>query len=82
MKVNLDSFAPEERSAWTSERIKSLSERLKSFGTIKSLSLLESKSEDGSRHYKYRAEFADGPMMVDLCLNRDNKITGLQVRSE
>jgi CubicO group peptidase (beta-lactamase class C family) len=81
-KVNLDSFAPEGRSAWMPERIKSLGERLKSFGPVKSLSLLESKSEDGSHHYKYRIEFADGPMMVDLNLNRDNKITGLQIRSE
>lgn len=81
-KVNLEVFAPEERSAWMPERIKGLSERLKSFGPVQSLALVESKNEDGSRHYKYRAEFADGPMMVDLYLNRDNKVTALQVRSE
>ena len=65
-KVNLEVFAPEERSAWMPERIEGLSERLKSFGPVQSLALVESKNEDGSRHYKYRAEFADGPMMVDL----------------
>jgi CubicO group peptidase (beta-lactamase class C family) len=81
-QVNLDSFAPEGRSAWVPERIKGLSERLKSFGSVKSLSLLESQNEDGLHHNKYRVEFADGPMMVDLYLNRDEKITALQVRSE
>jgi CubicO group peptidase (beta-lactamase class C family) len=79
---NLESFAPEERSIWIPERIKGLSERLKSFGALKSMSLLESKNEDGSHHCKYRAEFADGPMVVDLYLNRDGKIAALQVRSE
>jgi hypothetical protein len=79
---NLESFAPEERSIWMPERIKGLSERLKSFGALKSMSLLESKNEAGLRHYKYRAEFVEGPMLVDLFLNRDGKITALQVRSE
>lgn len=80
--ANLESFAPEERSAWMPERIRGLSGKLKSFGPLTSLSLLESKNADGLHHYKYRAEFADGPMMVDVDLNRDNQISGLQVRSE
>jgi CubicO group peptidase (beta-lactamase class C family) len=81
-RVNLDSFAPDERTAWIPDRIKGLSERLKSFGPVESLSLVDSKNEHGSRHYKYRAECADGPMMVDLDLNHDKKITALQIRSE
>ncbi len=80
--VNPGSFAREERSAWMPERIRGLSGKLKSFGPLTSLRLLESKNADGLRHYKYRAEFADGPMMVDVDLNRDNQISGLQVRSE
>lgn len=81
-KVNLESFASEERNLWTPERIRGFSERLKPFGALKSLSLVESKNEEGLRHYKYRCEFAEGPMMVDLYLSRDNKISGLRVRSE
>jgi Beta-lactamase len=81
-KVNLELFAPEGRSAWMPERIKGLSERLKLFGSVESLSLLESQNENALHHYKYRVEFADGPMMVDLYLNRGKKITALQVRSE
>jgi hypothetical protein len=61
---------------------KGLSERLKLFGSVESLSLLESQNENALHHYKYRVEFADGPMMVDLYLNRGKKITALQVRSE
>jgi hypothetical protein len=80
-QVNLESFTPEGRSAWVPERIQGLSERVKSFGSVKSLSLLESKN-DGLHHYKYRVECPDGPMMVDLYLNRDKKIAALQVRSE
>jgi hypothetical protein len=81
-KPSLGSFASEERSMWLPERIKGLSERLKSFGALNSLSLLESKNEDSLRHYIYRAAFADAPMQVDLYLNQDGKIAGLQVRSE
>jgi len=46
------------------------------------MSPLESKKRDGSRHYKYRAAFAEGSMLVDLALNRDGKIAALQIRSE
>jgi len=81
-KPSLGSFASEERSMWLPERIKGLSERLKSLGTLNSLSLLESKNEDSLRHYIYRAAFADAAMQVDLYLNQDGKIAALQVRSE
>ncbi|MGB2628491.1 MAG: serine hydrolase domain-containing protein [Candidatus Acidiferrum sp.] len=81
-KVNLDSFALDARTDWIPERILGLSERLRSFGPARSLSLLESQNEEDLHHYKYRVEFADGPMLIDLYLNRDKKITALQVRSE
>jgi len=80
--LDLDSFAAEERSAWTPERTKGLSERLKSLGALKSLSLLESKKEDSGRHCQYRAEFAQGPMLAEVWLNPEGKITALRVRSE
>lgn len=81
-ELNLEPFAAEEREMWVPERVKGLSERLKSLGTLNSLSLLGSKNEDGLRHYKYRGEFADGEMQVDLYLNQLGKIAGLQVRAE
>jgi hypothetical protein len=79
---NLEWFAPEERSNWKPERIKGLGEILKSLGALKSVELLERKSEDSTRHYKYRAQFANGPMLVNLWVNRDGKISALNVRSE
>lgn len=79
---NLESFAPQERSIWVPERITGLGERLTSLGALKSMSLLESKNEDGSHRYKYRGEFVDGAMLIDLALDRDGKVVALQIRSE
>jgi CubicO group peptidase (beta-lactamase class C family) len=76
---NAESFAPDERPNWTPQRIKGLSEFVKSLGTLKSMDLVERKEEDGSRVYTYRAEFAERSMLISLFLDKDGKISGWRI---
>jgi CubicO group peptidase (beta-lactamase class C family) len=81
-KPNLESFDPTSRPIWAPERIKGLSAFVKSLGALKSIDLLERKEDNGSRLYTYRAEFADHTMLVNLTLDRDDKITAFRVHPE
>jgi CubicO group peptidase (beta-lactamase class C family) len=79
---NLESFALDGRGLWAPERVKGLSERLKSFGALKSIDLLDHVEDTKSRSYTYRATFADQLALVNLTLDSAHQITALQVRPE
>jgi hypothetical protein len=81
-RPNLESFAPEERKDWEPDHIKSLSEFLKSLGTLKSIDLLERKEDGGSRLYKYRAAFTDRTLLVGFTLDKDGRFFDWQIRTE
>jgi CubicO group peptidase (beta-lactamase class C family) len=78
----LETFTPQERTEWVPERIKGLSEFLKSVGALKSVDLLERKEEGGSRVYNYRVEFAERTLLVGFKLGKDEKFFEWHVRPD
>ena len=81
--VNLDSFAPGGRERWAAQRIKGLRERLMSLGEIQSIGPTRPKREEGgSESYQYLVEFAQGSELVNLLLDQEGKINGLDIHAE
>jgi CubicO group peptidase (beta-lactamase class C family) len=79
---NLDSFPVDQRKNWLPERIQGLSELLQRMGAVKSIDLLERKRDGTMIIYKYLVVFADRNMIVNLTLDPDGKMNGLQIRSQ
>jgi CubicO group peptidase (beta-lactamase class C family) len=81
--LNLDSFAPGGRERWAVQRIKSLREQVMSLGEIQSIGPTSTKREEGgSQSYQYLVEFAQGSELVNLLLDKEGKINGLDIHSE
>ena len=82
-RLNLDSFAPGGRERWAPQRIKGLRERVMSFGEIQSIGPTGTKREEnGAQSYQYLVEFAQGSVLVNLLLDKEGKINGLDIHSE
>ena len=80
--VNVDSFPLNQREHWVAERIRGLSKVLQQAGSLKSIELLERKSDGTMNLYKYLAVFAERNMIINLILDSNGGISGLQIRSQ
>jgi CubicO group peptidase (beta-lactamase class C family) len=80
--ANLDLFPVDQRQNWVPERIQKLSEKLQRLGPLKSIDLVERGRDGTIKHYKYLVVFAAGSMIVNLALDSDGKMDGLQIRPQ
>lgn len=81
--LTLDSFAADQRQAWSPERIKGLEEKIKSLGELLAIGPTRIKTEEaGAWSYQYVVEFAQGSEVVNLLLDKTGKINGLDIHSE
>ena len=81
-KANPKRFAPEFRNSMFPSGVEDLAAELKRLGTLKSLALLERKEEDDQRKYSYRATFSETQLLIELALDRGDKITDLSLSRE
>ncbi len=56
--------------------------RLRAYGDLDKMELLERGTDGEDRLYRYRARYRQGSAMVDITFNKGGKIARLQVRPE
>ncbi|MDC8756979.1 hypothetical protein [Janthinobacterium fluminis] len=56
--------------------------RLRAYGALQALQLLERKVDGENRVYRYRAVYAQGPVLVDVTFGKGARIDRLQLAPE
>lgn len=79
-KPDPEDFAPNPQM-WTTD-IDDWIAYLKGLGEINSVELLECKQQSGQRRYIYRVTFREGPLVLALEINPENKISMLDEAPE
>jgi hypothetical protein len=81
-KPDPEHYADATRKALFPDRIKQAGEFLKSLGELKSLELLESRSQGKQRTLRYRAVFGDTKLSVRCAIGDDLKIAAIGLQPE
>ncbi|MEW6131131.1 MAG: serine hydrolase domain-containing protein [Acidobacteriota bacterium] len=72
----------EMQKQWFPDRVTEVGELLKSFGNLKSVTLIERKQEAENRFYRYKVAFNDTVLLIAMTFTKDNKITAMQFAPE
>ena len=72
-----DAFTPEMWQGFYPAGAKGFQDALKSFGPLRSLTLMGREAKGDLRSYRYRATFGETVLMIDFTLTRGDRISGI-----